>query len=199
MSFELKIVCNCREPQDFIFANPQSIDPYGQLFSNMYPIAWRVARFAGVSSRSTGGNGPITFTLTQGRTVGISERRTDNVVESSNHVEAGDKQNNSFVTVKSEGAYKLELNPADPNVDFTARVDNKQNQMLKPDLEGNWMTFSVSSTREYENKLWVEYTNECQYVNCGGSKAPFNQFGREYPVFKTRNVTDELKETETEP
>lgn len=137
MSLDLRIKCNRPEAQQFvIFVNPSTLTDGGELFSNLYPIAWKVLKFAGVGRE----NAEIRVPFYQERTVGIASIEKDNVVTAAWTEPVGVQVKNNFITKEDEGAYKVVLNSANPNIGMTAKVTNLEQTRMKiffGDKEGN--------------------------------------------------------------
>ncbi|KAK5809399.1 hypothetical protein F5H01DRAFT_323657 [Linnemannia elongata] len=92
----------------------------GQLFTDLFPVAWKVFRF----SPSWNGNTEAQADFTQERTVGISTFKNGNEVVAGWKSDVGKQgKNNWFKTQENEGAYKLVLNDF-PDAPVSAKVSN---------------------------------------------------------------------------
>ncbi|KAF9292481.1 hypothetical protein BGZ68_005164 [Mortierella alpina] len=123
---DLRIKCNLPEAQQFVvFVNPVQNIADGKLFTDLFPVAWKVARFSPVGRN---GNGEVRLNFSVERTAGVSELYNDNEVVASwtSDVAAG---KNWFKTQENEGAYKLVLNDT-PSTDVSAKVSNTVNTSL---------------------------------------------------------------------
>jgi hypothetical protein len=151
MSLDLRILCNRPEAQQFIiFVNPSELSDGGQLFTNLYPIAWKVLKFAGTSRA----NKEIPLVFRQERTVGIAAIEKDKEVTAAWSESIGVQKKNNFLTKDDEGAYKLVLNSNNPDVKLTAKVVNMERTRINiffGDKDGNPFMYQEATPGEAVN------------------------------------------------
>ncbi|KAF9923931.1 hypothetical protein BGZ75_010239 [Mortierella antarctica] len=117
---DLRIRCNLPDAQQFvIFVNPKQNIDQGHLFTDLFPVAWKVARFSPVDRD---GNGDVVLSFSVERSAGISTLVNNNEVVAS-WTSAVTGTTNWFKTQDNEGAFKLVPNDT-PTTDKSAKVSN---------------------------------------------------------------------------
>jgi len=154
---DLRIKCNLPDAQQFVvFVNPKQNIADGKLFTDLFPVAWKVARFSPVRD---GGNGEVRLSFSVERTAGISELQNDNEVVASWTSDVTEGKN-WFKTQENEGAYKLVLNDT-PSTDKSAKVSNMVNKTLSiffGDKDGSPFMFqnvNAQETTEFQEKTKI--------------------------------------------
>ncbi|KAK3832011.1 MAG: hypothetical protein J3R72DRAFT_425277 [Linnemannia gamsii] len=106
--------------QDFvILVNPKTIAPAGRLWTDLYPVAWKVAQFG-----SDGRGEDFTRDFSVERTIGVFEYEKTNLVRVGTSMVVGDgHKNNKFQVVKEGNGQGVVLD-ASPNTDVSAEIYN---------------------------------------------------------------------------
>ncbi|KAK3832012.1 MAG: hypothetical protein J3R72DRAFT_425278 [Linnemannia gamsii] len=106
--------------QDFvILVNPKNIALDGRLWTDLYPVAWKVAEFG-----SDGRGEDFTREFSGERTIGVFEHEEKNLVRVGSAMAVGkDHKNNKFKVVKEGDGQGVVLD-ASPNTDVSAEIYN---------------------------------------------------------------------------
>ncbi|KAG0326132.1 hypothetical protein BG000_001525 [Podila horticola] len=154
MALDLRVNCNTPDAQQFVvFVNPDGIST-GKLFTDLFPIAWKVLRFSPARNQ----NNEVRLSFSQERTVGLSSLLNGNEVVAGWTSAVGVKKNNWFKTEENEGAYKLVLNGS-PDTDVSAKVSNVESKTMSiffGDKSGT--PFMYQNVRASETSSFVEKT-----------------------------------------
>ncbi|KAG0196785.1 hypothetical protein BGX28_009749 [Mortierella sp. GBA30] len=128
MAINIKIKYSIKEAQDFIvIVDPLTIVPNGKLWTDVFPVAWKVAEFG-----STGRNPDFDETFSVERTCGVNTISDGNLVKIGCNQPVGQNhKNNKFQVVKDGDTYSVVLNANDPDSDVSAEIYNTVNAELK--------------------------------------------------------------------
>ncbi|KAF9307996.1 hypothetical protein BG003_011755 [Podila horticola] len=155
MGLDLRVNCNTPDAQQFVvFVNPDGMSSSGKLFTDLFPIAWKVLRFSPARNQ----NNEVRLSFSTERTVGLASLLNGNEVVAGWTSAVGDRKDNWFKTQENEGAYKLVLNDT-PNADVSARVSNvvgKKMSIFFGDKSGT--PFMYQDVRSGETSSFVEKT-----------------------------------------
>ena len=125
MSLDIRIKCNLPEAQQFVvLVNPKDNIADGVLFHDLYPTAWKVARFS-PSGNTPNGNQVVPLNFSRKRTAGVASVTAGNEVIAGWTSPVGEGKNNWFKTQNNEGAVKLVLNDT-PDSKISAEVSNME-------------------------------------------------------------------------
>lgn len=156
---DLRIKCNLPTAQQFVvFVDPQDNIAEGTLFTDLFPIAWKVARF----SPDKGGNQneEVRLSFSAERTAGISELDEGNQVVASWTSDIVPNDVNWFETEDDEGAYKL-VPSSVSHASVSAKISNVVNKKLKVffgDKSGSpfmYQEVSPQETSEFQEKTKI--------------------------------------------
>lgn len=119
MPIKIQITYNVSKAQNFaIFVNPSTIAPGGELWTDLFPVAWQVAEFG-----STGSNSPFAADLSVKTTVGLNTIVDGNLQRIGNRLPVGEEENNKFIVKPDGDSYSLFLNKP-PTTKRTAEITN---------------------------------------------------------------------------
>ncbi|KAF9962605.1 hypothetical protein BGZ72_000025 [Mortierella alpina] len=160
MSLDIRIKCNLPEAQQFvILVNPKDNIASGKLFHDLYPTAWKVARFSPID-RTPNGNQVVALNFSRKRTAGVATVTSGNEVIAGWTSPVGEGKNNWFKTQNNEGAIKLVLNDT-PDTKISAEVSNMEPKPVNiffGDESGDpfmYQTVSAGNTVEFVEKTKI--------------------------------------------